>query len=76
MEIEYHADDFELFPTQSQRILDCYREGCLNGVGVMPNSPCLEHFMNLLQKDIVLTVHLNLIEGNSLGKSGNAYGRP
>lgn len=67
--IEYHADDFGLFPTQSQRILDCYRNGCLNGVSVMPNSPWLESAMDLLRpfsREIAVTVHLNLIEGRSL----------
>lgn len=70
VETEYHADDFGLFPIQSQRILDCYRKGCLNGVSVMPNSPWLEESMELLhpfQKEIAVTVHLNLIEGKSLG---------
>lgn len=67
--IEYHADDFGLFPTQSRRILDCYRTGVLNGVSVMPNSEylgeCMEH-LRPFQKEIAVTVHLNLIEGHSL----------
>ena len=70
VKIEYHADDFGMFPTQSQRILDCYRNGCLNGISVMPNSPWLETTMEgfrPFQKDIAVTVHLNLIEGKSLG---------
>lgn len=70
VKIEYHADDFGMFPTQSQRILDCYRDGCLNGISVMPNSPWLETAMEEFrpfQKDIAVTVHLNLIEGKSLG---------
>ena len=69
VKVEYHADDFGLFPTQSQRILDCYRNGMLNGVSVMPNSEELARCMALLrpvQKDIAVTVHLNLIEGRSL----------
>lgn len=67
--IEYHADDFGMFPIQSKRILDCYHGGCLNGVSVMPNSPWLKQCMEMLhpvQKDIAVTVHLNLIEGRSL----------
>ena len=70
VKIEYHADDFGMFPTQSQRILDCYRNGCLNGISVMPNSPWLETTMEAFrpfQNEIAVTVHLNLIEGKSLG---------
>ena len=67
--VEYHADDFGLFPIQSQRILDCHRNGKLNGVSVMPNSDHLAESMELLrpaQNKIAVTVHLNVIEGRSL----------
>ena len=67
--IEYHADDYGMFPTQSLRILDCHKHGNLNGVSVMPNSAYLEECMELLrphQKESAVTVHLNLIEGHSL----------
>lgn len=67
--IEFHADDYGLFPAQSQRILDCHRNGCLNGVSVMPNSPWLSQCMKALRpykEEVAITVHLNLIEGTSL----------
>lgn len=67
--IEYHADDFGLFPEQSKRILRCHEKGKLNGVSVIPNSDNLEVCMELLrpyQKEIAVTIHLNLIEGRSL----------
>ena len=67
--IEYHADDFGLFPTQSMRILDCHTAGVLNGVSVMPNSENLSECMALLspfREEIEITIHLNLIEGRSL----------
>lgn len=67
--IEYHADDYGLFPEQSRRILRCHEKGRLNGVSVMPNSEDLAVCMELLRpfrKEIALTVHLNLIEGRSL----------
>lgn len=67
--IEYHADDFGLFPTQSERILDCHKYGSLNGVSVMPNSEYLRECMDMLspyKKEIAVTVHLNLIEGRSV----------
>lgn len=67
--IEFHADDYALFPVQSHRILDCYRNGKLNGVSVMPNSPHLGECISDLYPflgNVAVTVHLNLIEGNSL----------
>ena len=72
--IEYHADDYGLFLTQSQRILDCHQNGCLNGISIIANSPCLEQTMDLLRpflKDIAIAVHLNLIEGKSLADKKN-----
>lgn len=67
--IEFHADDYGLFPQQSQRILDCAETGVLNGVSIMPNSPHLDVCMDMLnavKKNIALTVHLNLVEGHCL----------
>ena len=67
--IEYHADDFGLFPIQSRRILDCHTGGSLNGISIMPNSPHLEDCMAMLRPyadSITATVHLNFFEGKSL----------
>lgn len=68
-DIEYHADDYGLFPAQSQEILDCYQKGCLNAVSIMPNSPylaeCMEMFSPYREK-IKVAVHLNFMEGHSL----------
>lgn len=67
--IEFHADDYGLFPTQSHRIMDCHRNGNLNGISIMPNSPYLSECMSDMyqfSKDVAVTVHLNLIEGKSL----------
>ena len=69
VKIEYHADDYGLFPTQSHRILDCHRNGNLNGISVMPNSVYLRECMSDMyqfSEDVAVTVHLNLIEGKSL----------
>ena len=69
VKIEYHSDDYGLFPTQSHRILDCHRNGNLNGISVMPNSPYLRKCMaDMYQfsEEVAVTVHLNLIEGKSL----------
>lgn len=72
VKIEYHADDYGLFPTQSHRILDCHRNGNLNGISVMPNSPHLRECMSDMygfSEEVAVTVHLNLIEGKSLTKA-------
>ena len=66
---EFHADDYGLFPRQSQRILDCCHDGVLNGTSVMPNSPHLSVCMDMLQEQntqLQLSVHLNLMEGQCL----------
>lgn len=67
--IEFHADDYGLFPVQSRRILDCSIHGNLNGVSIMPNSSHLTECVAELYRcsgDIAVTVHLNLMEGKSL----------
>lgn len=67
--IEFHADDYGLFPTQSQRIIDCCRDGVVNGISVMPNSPYLPECMEMLRpfwEDLRVAVHLNFMEGNSI----------
>lgn len=66
---DYHADDYGLFPTQSWRIMDCIRGGVVNGVSVMPNSPYLSEYMEMLRpfvKDLRIAVHLNFMEGHSI----------
>lgn len=67
--IEFHADDYALFPTQSHRILDCHRNGNLNGVSIIANGPhlgeCVSDLYPFLGK-VAVTVHLNLMEGRSL----------
>lgn len=69
--IDFHADDYALFPAQSRRILDCYHHGVLTGVSVLTNSPYLEECMRLLKEtapDLLLTVHLNYYEGKALSE--------
>lgn len=67
--IEFHADDYGLFPVQSHRILDCHRNGNLCGLSIFPNSPHLRECVSDLYPylgEVAVTVHLNLIEGDSL----------
>lgn len=77
--IEYHADDYGLFPAQSRRILNCVENGVLNAVSIMSTSPyfaaCMEFSEPFLDK-LNIAVHLNFMEGRALrpglltGKSG------
>ena len=67
--IEFHADDYGLFPEQSRRILRCREEGVLNAVSIFPNSPDLQRCLEQLDpvaRELRLTIHLNLMEGKSL----------
>lgn len=67
--IEYHADDYGMFKTQSRHIIDCYHNGALNGISIMPNSPylaeCMEEIKDI-RKKLFVTVHLNFVEGKPL----------
>ena len=69
VDVEYHADDYGLFPLQSREILDCFRNGRLNAVSVIPNSPYLAECMEMLKPyhgKIKIAVHLNFMEGRCL----------
>lgn len=69
VQIEFHADDYGLFPAQSRLILACHAHGNLSGVSIMPNSRYLAPCMEALPADVAVTIHLNLIEGKSLSGS-------
>ncbi|MCR5671717.1 MAG: ChbG/HpnK family deacetylase [Butyrivibrio sp.] len=69
--IEYHADDYGLFKTQSRHIIECFHKGALNGISIMPNSPYLKECMDDIEdirKDLFVTCHLNFVEGKPLAK--------
>lgn len=68
--IEFHADDYGLFPAASRRIIECINDGYISGISIMPNSPRLDECMKLLssecKREVKLTIHLNLVEGKPL----------
>lgn len=69
--IIFHADDFGANREISEHILECYREGALNSLSVLPNSPYLKVCMELLEayrEDIAISLHLNLAEGHCLAE--------
>lgn len=70
--IIFHADDFGANLEISEHILDCFHEGALNSLSVLPNSPYMAECMTLLEayrKDIAVSLHLNLAEGNCMAKA-------
>ena len=67
--IEFHADDYGMFPEQSKRIRKCIEEGVLNGISIMPTSPHLKACMEALtplRDRVRIAVHLNLVHGYPL----------
>lgn len=69
--IFFHADDFGVTLQQSKSILDCYENGVLNSVSIIPNSPETAASYSLI-KDAVehgkirLVIHLNFVEGHCM----------
>lgn len=67
--IIFHADDFGANREISEHILDCFRDGALNSLSVLPNSLHLSKCMTLLEpyrQEIAVSVHLNLAEGHCM----------
>lgn len=65
--IEWHADDFALSVTQSEKILKSKFTGCLNGISIMVNSPNLNESLKLIDNvDLYKAIHLNLTEGRCI----------
>lgn len=69
--IWFHADDYGLTKKQSEKILECYTNGVLNSISVIPNSLNLSEACKLLndldsEKKIRRVLHLNFVEGKPL----------
>ena len=63
----FHADDYGITQAQTDLILDCYENGVLNSVSVMPNTDYLPDALKRLEGTGIRKVcHLNFIEGKSL----------
>ncbi len=63
--IEFHADDYGMFPYSSKRIIRCINEGLVNGISLMPNGQCLDECMELFKETCLkktrLSIHLNIM---------------
>lgn len=67
----FHADDYAANEEISEHILDCYREGVLNSLSILPNSSHLDSCMKLFapyREKIKTSIHFNLAEGHCLSK--------
>lgn len=75
--IWFHADDYGVTIEQSKRILDCWQNGALNSVSVLPNTSVLEEAQKLLDQadpegtQIRRVLHLNFVEGKPLAGAEN-----
>lgn len=66
--IWFNADDYGVTAKQSQKILECYREGALNSISIIPNSKELSQCLNLLDQvdpdaHVRRVLHINFAEG-------------
>ena len=69
--IWFHADDCGVTAQQAQKILACHREGVLNSISILPNTPSLGEALEILDKEdpkaeIRRVLHLNFVEGKPL----------
>ncbi len=69
--IWFHADDYGVTKAQSEKILECYTQGVLNSISIIPNSKKLSEAYKLLEQidsedRIRRVLHLNFVEGQPL----------
>lgn len=75
--IWFHADDFGVTCEQSKRILDCHKNGALNSISILPNSPGLADSLKILDETdpdgsrIRRALHLNFVEGRPCAGAEN-----
>lgn len=61
--IYLHADDFGMNEQSSERILQCYTDGYLNGISVLTNARYKKALFELKNREFSVRAHLNLVEG-------------
>lgn len=68
--IEYHADDFGVFPGQSRRILEAVDEGAVIAISVIVNSPYFNECMTFLENRSLRTaLHINIVSGRPVSEA-------
>ncbi len=64
--IYFCADDYGISDGANIRIENCFRNGVLNKISILPNGKISDFKKRLSGKDAVLSLHINLVEGRSL----------
>lgn len=67
MKLIVNADNFGISRTVNQAVLECYNNGILTSVSIMPNMPAFEDAIRKLKflNNISLGIHLNITEFKS-----------
>jgi predicted glycoside hydrolase/deacetylase ChbG (UPF0249 family) len=66
--IYFCADDYGISSQSNTRIEECLKNGVLNKISILPNGNASEFTERLLDENVKLSLHLNLIEGYPLSK--------
>lgn len=73
--IDIHADDYGYSLNTSKDLLSCMKDGLLDSISIICNMPSFDESIELLCKEIknlpflpMMSVHINLVEGDSLSK--------
>ena len=66
--IYFCADDYGISRSSNARIEECFKNGVLNKISVLPNGDISNFNERLLGENVKLSLHLNLIEGYPLSK--------
>ena len=66
--VYFCADDYGISGEYNRCIEECLEKGILNKVSVLPNGEIDGFVERLSGKDVLLTLHLNLVEGRPLSK--------
>jgi predicted glycoside hydrolase/deacetylase ChbG (UPF0249 family) len=64
--IYFCSDDYGISQEYNRCIEECLKNGILNKVSVLPNGEIEDFVQKLSGKDVLLTLHLNLVEGHPL----------
>ena len=66
--IYFCADDYGISSQSNTRIEECLKNGVLNKISILPNGNASNFTERLLDENVKLSLHLNLIEGYPLSK--------
>ena len=64
--VYFCADDYGISKEYNRCIEECVKNGALNKVSILPNGEIDDFVQKLSGKDMLLTLHLNIVEGRPL----------